>query len=148
VLRTGVRTLAVHDHRTRENQFGDSHSGHRREQDSRTQVIVPGIQREVVEIDPQTHDRGLVTNRVDSIQRRFGSVPIADVAAPEIRTYIDDRVGLMRRRMNDIEHDDLMSLVEQLRNDCAADESGTAGDEYAHCFIQPQPQAFRAASVR
>ena len=121
-----------------------SRASHRREQHRGAEVVVRGVKRQVIEIDAEADDRCLVADCVDSFQRSVVGVPIPDVAAQKLRARIDDRLDLMRRRVNGIEHDDGMALIEQLRNHRAADEPGTAGDEYAHCFIKPQLRAFCA----
>jgi hypothetical protein len=130
VLQAGPPTLAVHDHRRRQDQTSDAGRGHGAQQDRRAEVVVGDEVGQVAEVDAETDHRGLVQHRVDARQAAGHQGAVADVTGDELYPRVRWRwVPRPGRRQERVECADLDAFVEQRGADGGADEACPSGDE-------------------
>lgn len=83
VFRATVATLPVHDHGPGQDQCSYAGAVHRREQHGGPQVVAAHVLGSVVQVQPQTHHRGLVTHHVHALQRLLQQRGVPHVTVPE-----------------------------------------------------------------
>jgi hypothetical protein len=132
VVGTGVAPLPVDDHGTREDEPLHAAAGHRGEQHRGAELVGADVERQVLQIEPEPDDGGLVAHHVDAVQSAVGQSahvrpqplgPPVEVVRPPARVHVGQQ---------GVEDEDLVPCVEECGRDVAAHEAGAAGEQDAH----------------
>jgi hypothetical protein len=76
-----------------------------------------------------------VHDTVDAHERAIGECRVADVAMQELHAGRQrGRRAQVNLLLEAVEHDDVVALFEEPRDEVRADESGATGDEGFHAF--------------
>ncbi len=145
VQRAPVPALAVHHHRTGEDEVPHRLAGHRGEQHRGAQVVAAGVGGRVVEVQPQAHHRRLVADRVHPGERLPDGGGVPYVPPPELHPggQRRHRPGGMHGGQQRVQHPDFVARRHQGPDDRRTDEPGAAGDQNPHARRRYRPGTAR-----
>ncbi len=91
---------------------------------------MPAVGPDVADVEAEPHLGGLVADRLDVRQRRPGGLRVGDVA-PAVGDVVAEVVGLavVGRRVEVVEHHDVVADVGEDIDDARADEARASGDQ-------------------
>ena len=131
VRRTRVATLAVDDHRGREDEPVDAGRVHAREQRGRAQVVVGCVRRQIGRRDTGSDDGRLMADDVDAPQQ-VAPGPVVGLPHVEAVSAGGCLGRAVRGGVHPVDADHLVALLLQAGSDRRADEASRPGQQDPH----------------